>query len=351
MALLRSTDYNPWGFTAGQLDPPAGFTSFEGANTVGQQYADFNEAPVAYKAQHPLWGTDGGSSYNFDTQFGMLGSFYGPHVRQALETPIQGRDPQTFGGDGFSGSVSVDWALGEKIATLGTPQFFRSIYQNSQPTDPVGTEIARQVLGRTEAARAQYVTDQNRTEVTTVGGRPRSNGLALRPSETVGIYAKSIGLGAGTSYKSQSKAEAQMLPGYWDVGGQPGINAARAQSAQRGADIANTNRWWDGISVSANSISGGAYQYRSPTDAAYNAINGGYQTSSRTVAGAQNAMDMSAYRHPDAQGITPGGLGPNERFLMDGTGSFVSPTYNVSRGTQSLGISFARNEPDLRRYW
>jgi hypothetical protein len=151
---------NPFGFNYYQLQ-----NGFQAANTIGRQYGEFDEAPMGYISEHPVFGSDFGSSYNFDTMFGMLGSLIGPHVRQALETPIVHRDPITgsvvSGDNSVDINVGIDWALGEKQATFGTPEYFRSLYYDSLPTSP-GAYALGLALTSPSAYRDSQRTYQNK---------------------------------------------------------------------------------------------------------------------------------------------------------------------------------------------
>lgn len=132
-ATPTGTGSNPWGFTAAQLG--AGFQS---ASTLGQQYPQFHEAPKQYLASNLTQSRSDAGNY------GMLGSLFGSQTRQALDTPIQHAGVPTAGsvtggtGNGITEidySVSIDYALGEKQATMGTPQYFRKLYRDQAPWD------------------------------------------------------------------------------------------------------------------------------------------------------------------------------------------------------------------------
>lgn len=151
---------NPFGFTEGQL--AAGFQSM---NTIGRQYAEFEgEAPSSYVSEHPVFGSDAGASFRFDEQFGMLGSLVGPQARQALQTPITTRDPITGSVVGEGGAVGInvgiDWALGEKQRTFGTPEFFRKLYRDSLPSDPSMEAFGSSLVSTTPAAAKSWYDSQ-----------------------------------------------------------------------------------------------------------------------------------------------------------------------------------------------
>lgn len=127
---------NPWDFTPGQIA-----AGFESANIVGQKYPNFHEAPTQYLASTTAEAESDAGGY------GMLGSLFGPQIRQALETPIQHRNVPLSGsvsgpGGEISYNVSIDWALGEKQATMGTPQYFRKLYRDSVPWDDAANMAA-----------------------------------------------------------------------------------------------------------------------------------------------------------------------------------------------------------------
>lgn len=80
--------------------------------------------------------------FNFDQQFGILGTFYGSNVRMASQAPInfsgdvisqtlsaRTPSPATTSGnlDTIGINVGVDWTLSEKVRTFGTPEYFRQL--------------------------------------------------------------------------------------------------------------------------------------------------------------------------------------------------------------------------------
>jgi hypothetical protein len=191
---------------------------FQQANTVGRQYPEFAEAPRSYVSEHPIFGSDAGASYRFDESFGMLGSLIGPHARQALNTPITGRTPSLTvnyydakagqavdaSADtlrGYSINASIDWALGEKQATFGTPEYFRKAYRDAQVGDPAliayGAEL--QLRQATPETRKAWYDSNNASYEDSTGTKVKYKTPTLSASSAIngGYQNRNVSISSG----------------------------------------------------------------------------------------------------------------------------------------------------------
>jgi hypothetical protein len=158
----------------GAINATQAAAGFQSANTIGQKYPSLHEAPVNYLASSFTQAQSDADRY------GMMASLFGGQVRQALETPITHRgdvmSATTAGpGGSITSRVSIDWALGEKQATVGTPQYFQKLYRDSMPItgDPYSGMMAIPGLSASTRAAVQQAGYQARayeTATQTSGG-------------------------------------------------------------------------------------------------------------------------------------------------------------------------------------
>ena len=257
---------NPFNFTPGQVS-----NNFQSSNIVGQQYPWLHEAPSSYLPSSQ-------ADMDFDDQFGMLGSLFGPHIRQAMNTPLVMRDPITgqvagnFLGmtGGLTVNVSIDESLTEKQYTYGTPDYFRRIAMDMRPSD---------------------------------------NNMLLSP-----IYAA---MGWSSSV----------------------VNAQQDREVLRTAKPSDTKTYYvTGMGVSSRSYDYAPTPtvYRSPEAAASYAISGGYSSNVTSYNVGTPALDTELRKlvHPDALAVRNapgyGGLGPYDVFDNLGTGQFHTQTHVVT---------------------